>query len=206
MTTDYAGGSTRANMCSVGVSTRSKRCAINSTDVLSDRRPIGIARQKVISMSTALAHDPTTSAFSGRPIVRDRRRHLALVGGDDPPSRSPEVSHGDRWGQALDGSVPRATPDRQVEPLRLTRRGRLALTSTVAFVVAGLLMSMIGVLGPAGATTSVVVEPGMTLSQIAAEELPDLPLDRAITDIQRANRLSTTSIAAGQELLIPSER
>ena len=64
-------------------------------------------------------------------------------------------------------------------------------------------VSMIGLLGPAGATTSVVVEPGSTLSQIAAEQLPDMPLSQAITDIQRANRLSTTSVAAGQELIIP---
>ena len=55
----------------------------------------------------------------------------------------------------------------------------------------------------AGATTAVVVEPGMTLSQVAAEQLPELPLDRAVVDIQRANRLSTTDIAVGQELLIP---
>lgn len=103
----------------------------------------------------------------------------------------------------LDGGAARG---RLVEPLRLTRRGRLALTSTAALVVALVVMSMVGLLGAAGATTSVVVEPGMTLSQIAAEELPELPLSQAITDIQRANRLSTTSIAAGQELVIPAQR
>ena len=52
-------------------------------------------------------------------------------------------------------------------------------------------------------SVAVVVEPGMTLSQIAAEQLPELPLDRAMVDIQRANRLSTTDIAVGQELVIP---
>lgn len=97
----------------------------------------------------------------------------------------------------------------QVEPrparagLRITRRGRLAVTSTVAAVLALVIASMVGLLGPAGATASVVVQPGMTLSQIAAEHLPDVPLGQAVTDIQRANSLSTTSVAAGQELVIP---
>lgn len=90
--------------------------------------------------------------------------------------------------------------------LRITRRGRLALTSSLTLVVALVVASVIGLLGPAGATSSVVVEPGMTLSQIAAEQLPDVPLSQAISDIQQANRLSTTSLAAGQELVIPSSR
>lgn len=88
-------------------------------------------------------------------------------------------------------------------PLRITRRGRLALTSAASVVAALVLLSVIGLLGPAGATTSVVVEPGATLSEIAAEQLPELPLSQAVTDIQRANRLSGTSIAVGQELIIP---
>jgi hypothetical protein len=88
-------------------------------------------------------------------------------------------------------------------PLRITRRGRLALTGTVALVLVLAFASLLGALSPAGATTAVVVEPGMTLSHIAAEQLPELPLDRAMVDIQRANRLSTTDIAVGQELVIP---
>ncbi|MDO5741150.1 MAG: LysM peptidoglycan-binding domain-containing protein [Ornithinimicrobium sp.] len=86
---------------------------------------------------------------------------------------------------------------------RITRRGRLALTGTVAFVLVLAFASLLNALGPAGASSGVVVEPGMTLSQVAAEQLPDLPLSQAITDLQRANKLSTTSIAVGQELIIP---
>ncbi|GAA1181252.1 hypothetical protein GCM10009584_24110 [Ornithinimicrobium humiphilum] len=92
-------------------------------------------------------------------------------------------------------------------PLRITRRGRLALTTAGAALVLLLaLASLLSSLSPAGATSAVVVEPGMTLSQIAAVHLPDRPLDRAIVDIQRANRLSTTDIAVGQELVIPDGR
>lgn len=87
--------------------------------------------------------------------------------------------------------------------LRITRRGRLAVTSTVALVLVLALASVLGTWGPAAATSAMTVQPGMTLSQIAAEELPELPLSQAITDIQRANNLSGTSIAAGQVLVIP---
>lgn len=109
-----------------------------------------------------------------------RPRHLRLVG-------------------AAERRAPRATR----RALRITRRGRLAATTSVTLMVALVIASVMGLLGPAGATSSVVVEPGMTLSQIAAEQLPDVPLSQAVTDIQRANSLSTTSIAAGQELVIP---
>lgn len=129
-------------------------------------------------MSTAALSIPTVDLSSA---VSRRSGHLRLV-----PT-----------GARVATSGPRA------RGLRITRRGRLAVTTTVATVLALVLASMVGLLGPAGATASVVVEPGMTLSQIAAEQLPDVPLSRAVTDIQRANHLSTTSLAAGQELVIP---
>lgn len=103
----------------------------------------------------------------------------------------------------LVGAEERRYPRRARRALRITRRGRLAATSSLTLVVALVIASVIGLLGPAGASSSVVVQPGMTLSQIAAEQLPDVPLSQAVTDIQRANQLSTTSIAAGQELVIP---
>lgn len=115
-----------------------------------------------------------------RPARAPRERHLRLVSADE-----------------------RRTPRRTRRALRITRRGRLAATSSVTLLVALVIASVIGLLGPAGANSSVVVQPGMTLSQIAAEQLPDVPLSQAITDIQRANQLSTTSIASGQELVIP---
>lgn len=114
---------------------------------------------------------------AGAPAVRPAAGHLRLVAADERPAP----------GAAL----------------HITRRGRLAVTATVALVLALALASLGSALAPAGATTAVVVQPGMTLSEIAAEQLPEVPLDRALVDIQRANRLSTTDIAVGQELVIP---
>lgn len=96
-----------------------------------------------------------------------------------------------------------AAPAFHVQPVRITRRGRLALTGTVALVLVLALFSLVNALGPAGASSAVVVEQGMTLTQIAAEHLPEVPLTQAVSDIQRVNKLSTTSIAAGQQLVIP---
>ncbi|WP_298885657.1 LysM peptidoglycan-binding domain-containing protein [uncultured Serinicoccus sp.] len=139
-------------------------------------------------MSTAIAHDILSPLPGPRPVadVAPRRpTHLRLVGEDDRrPSRA--VRRRLRAGR-----------------LHLTRRGRLAVTATTGLVLAAVIWSMVGLLGPAGASTSVTVERGETLSQIASEQLPELPLSRAVTAIQRANSLSTTSIAAGQELVIP---
>lgn len=91
----------------------------------------------------------------------------------------------------------------EVRPIRLTRRGRLTLTATAALVLVLAFASLFNAIGPAGASSAVTVEPGTTLSEIAAEHRPDVPLSQAVVDIQRANKLSTTSVAAGQVLVIP---
>lgn len=130
---------------------------------------------------------------AGRPAPRRRPGHLRLVPTGAGPSNA-----------VLPEAAAAPTARRRAAALRITRRGRLALTSTATLVVALVLLSLMGVIGPAGASSSVVVQPGMTLTQVAAEQLPDVPLRQAVTDIQRANKLSTTSIAVGQELVIPS--
>lgn len=147
-------------------------------------------------MSTATLE--STVAFpGGRPAVagtgrpRTRAGHLRLVPTGAAAGTAPQAP------TAPAARHPRASA------LRITRRGRLALTSTATLVVAMVLLSLMGLVGPAGATSSVVVQPGMTLSQIAAEQLPGVPVSQAVTDIQRANKLSTSSIAVGQELVIP---
>lgn len=128
-------------------------------------------------MSTATADlYPVTGTVA--PLAVDRRGgHLRLVAADE---RRPVAS-----------------------PVRLTRRGRLTLTATAALVLVLAFASLLNAVGPAGASSAVTVEPGMTLSQIAAEHLPDVPLSQAVVDLQRVNRLSTTSVAVGQELVIP---
>ena len=45
---------------------------------------------------------------------------------------------------------------------------------------------------------------GQTLSEVAAEQLPDLPLAEGVARLQLANHLSSTQVHAGQTLLIPA--
>lgn len=136
-------------------------------------------------MSTAAVHlFPVVGGELQAPTGAVRRDHLRLV---EPGERR----------------VVRTAEQARSASVHITRRGRLALSTTVALVLVLAAFSLFSALGPAQASTAIVVQPGMTLSQIAAEQLPDRPLSQAITDIQRANKLSTTSIAAGQELVIP---
>lgn len=92
--------------------------------------------------------------------------------------------------------------------VRLTRRGRLVRTLGVvlALVVAtAVAMSTGAGAAPSGVTapTTVTVEPGQTLSGLAAVHLPHLPLDQAITEIQVINRISDSAIYVGQVLQLP---
>ena len=48
------------------------------------------------------------------------------------------------------------------------------------------------------------VSSGDTLSEIAARELPGLPIAEGVIEIQLANGLSTAQISAGQALVIPT--
>ena len=57
----------------------------------------------------------------------------------------------------------------ETRPIRLTRRGRLTLTATAALVLVLAFASLFNAIGPAGASSAVTVEPGTTLSEIAAE-------------------------------------
>ncbi|MGB7449217.1 MAG: LysM peptidoglycan-binding domain-containing protein [Ornithinimicrobium sp.] len=115
-----------------------------------------------------------------RPWPQDGpRRHLRLV----PTSTSPEAAG--------------------VRPLRITRRGRLAVTLSVTLAVVAALFAATVMMGPASASSEVVVRPGQTLSEIAATHLPHLPLDRAIVTVQQENQLNTLQLQAGQTLVIP---
>ncbi len=71
----------------------------------------------------------------------------------------------------------------------------------VAVAVGGVAVS--GPSAPAPVTHTVTVQPGQTLSGLAASELPDLSLAEAMTAIRVANALNTTTITAGQTLVIP---
>jgi len=90
-------------------------------------------------------------------------------------------------------------------PLRLTRLGRLVVALLVAAAVAVFGVGLAGQLATAGsAPRAVTVVSGDTLSEIAARELPGLPISDGIIEIQLANSLSTSQVHAGQTLLIPT--
>jgi len=62
--------------------------------------------------------------------------------------------------------------------------------------------------GAGGASAPLVdhattVQQGQTLSQVAAEQLPQLPLAEAVAEIQVANNLPSAQVHAGQSLVIP---
>ena len=96
-----------------------------------------------------------------------------------------------------------ATPAR----LRLTRAGRLAVTTAVAVAVLAVAIAMLS--GGASATVidhSTTVRAGQTLSQIAVEQLPQLGMADAVGRIEVANNLTSPEVHAGQTLLIPAVR
>ncbi|WP_427385171.1 LysM peptidoglycan-binding domain-containing protein [Janibacter sp. G56] len=88
--------------------------------------------------------------------------------------------------------------------LRLTRTGRLAITVMIVLIslVAAVLMAA-GVGSAAAPAPTVTVEAGQTLSSVAAAELPELPVDRAIAEFQVVNNLAGSQVRAGQELIVP---
>lgn len=88
-------------------------------------------------------------------------------------------------------------------PVRITRRGRLALLGLALAIAATVgLMGMRGA-GAVEPLRTVTVPAGQTLSEIAAAELPELPISQGILAIQLANQMSTAQVSAGQQLVIP---
>lgn len=89
-------------------------------------------------------------------------------------------------------------------PLRLTVRARrLMAGAIVALAVAALAWGATALTGDAAVPTTVTVSTGQTLSDVAARHLPDLPRGTAVSQIQRANGLSTMHVSAGATLTIP---
>ena len=89
--------------------------------------------------------------------------------------------------------------------LRITRLGRLAITSVVLVALMALAIALFS--GGASATVidhSTTVQRGQTLSEIAAQQLPGLSVADAVARIQVANDLTSSEIHAGQSLLIPA--
>lgn len=92
--------------------------------------------------------------------------------------------------------------------VRVSRRGRLLVTGVVMLVVlaAGSLALSRAFAAPAAAaqpTTTVTVQAGQTLSEIAERYVSGMSLDSAVATIQIANNLDSTQISAGQRLVVP---
>ena len=92
---------------------------------------------------------------------------------------------------------------------RMNRRGRLLITLmvTVAALSSAVAALMIATSVSASAPEidhATTVFAGQTLSEVAAAQLPSLPVNEAVARIQLANGLNTSQVHAGQSLLIPS--
>jgi nucleoid-associated protein YgaU len=104
--------------------------------------------------------------------------------------------------------VPATVPARA--GLRLTRRGRLtvvlliALLALVVTLVGAASVSAVTSAPAAGSTSTVVVQPGQTLWELAEQVAPDRDPREVIKAISDANALTTALVAPGQSLVIPS--
>jgi hypothetical protein len=94
--------------------------------------------------------------------------------------------------------------------IRLTRRGRLVMTLVVAVAVAALAVVLATSVDAAAPQIdgphinyATVVLAGQTLSEVAAAQLPGLPINDAVARIQLVNGMNTSQVSAGQLLLIP---
>jgi len=132
--------------------------------------------------------------------MEDAMSAAAAWGIDPTPGRMP--SRAARAQLRLVGPGERAV----VPTTRLTRRGRLFITLVVSAAAMALAVGVASSVSAAGlqidhATT---VFAGQTLSEVAAAQLPSLPINEAVARIQLANELNTSQVHAGQRLLIPT--
>ena len=151
--------------------------------------------------------------FAPEPRVplRTARPPLRLVASDGTLCPEMCLDNGERFdGGARRGAGPdhaEFAPAPELPALRFTRRGRLAITLMATMAVATLAMVLATSVDAAApqidhATT---VSAGQTLSEVAATQLPRMPIRDAVAWIQLANGLNTSQVHAGQSLLIPAK-
>ncbi len=118
----------------------------------------------------------------------------------------------DRPARTTPRTTPRARATQSATELRLTRRGRLVvlLVSLAVVLAVGLLVAAGSVASPEPAVPApsrlVVVGPGDTLWDIAADAAASAGTDdvrEAMTTITELNELDSSSLQAGQQLLVP---
>lgn len=93
----------------------------------------------------------------------------------------------------------------ELPPMRLTAFGRLVVSMLAATILALLLSAFAGSLASAtGEAKEITVRAGQTLSGIAAEYLPELPIQEGVVELQLLNGLSSSHVHAGQTLRVPT--
>lgn len=103
--------------------------------------------------------------------------------------------------------VPEMCASATSSSVRITRRGRLTMTILVA--LGCLVGAFMGIRGLAAADAStpvfeiVKVQPGQTLSGIAHQAYPSLPVRDGVARIQLANNLNTNQVFGGEQLRLP---
>jgi hypothetical protein len=125
------------------------------------------------------------------------------------PARMP--SRNARPKLRLVGAQERFSPGEQAcatagSAIRFTRRGRLAITLLAVAAVVTLAMVLAASVdaAPPQIDHATTVLAGQTLSEVAAAQLPSLPIRDAVARIQLVNDLNSLQVHAGQSLLIPS--
>src|SRR4051794_39582674 len=92
-------------------------------------------------------------------------------------------------------------------PVRLTRRGRLVVVlAFLVLLVAGFSFGMAGqAAGPhtPGVARTVTVQPGESLWQVATRVAPGADPRLVIDQLQRINHLTSATVVAGQQLVVP---
>jgi hypothetical protein len=94
-------------------------------------------------------------------------------------------------------------------PVRLTRRGRLAVLLTLVLLAAGL-VALVAAPGqaadPAGAPPTTIVLPGDTLWSVAGRSDPGRDRFQVIDEIRTLNGISGYTVHPGQRLILPRHR
>ncbi|WP_226345323.1 LysM peptidoglycan-binding domain-containing protein [Agilicoccus flavus] len=92
-------------------------------------------------------------------------------------------------------------------PLRLTRRFRLLRTMVVLFLAASAVFALQGRLfgsAPMEADHATTIRPGQTLSDVAVEQLPGVPVARGVAMIAELNGLASADVPVGRTILVPA--
>jgi LysM repeat protein len=110
-----------------------------------------------------------------------------------------------------DTLAPHTTSATAVPRLRLTRRGRVVLTTIAAtpLVFAALAFALNGGMATAtveqGSSSYITVQSGQSLWQLAEEVAPGEDIREVVAQLLRANALESAEVFPGQKLVLPNQ-